>query len=65
MSKAQVFALLIREGSHAACVTDSNGQQHWGIPQRVEREDGSGRCFNITIRLRMGQLKTVFVRTKD
>lgn len=65
MTKFQIFALLTQEGSNAACVTDSRGYQWWGIPRSVERESGSGRSFNVTIQLRNGQFKTIYVRTKD
>lgn len=36
-----------------------------GILVAVEREDGSGHCFNVTVLVSTGNRKTFFVRTID
>jgi hypothetical protein len=42
---------------------DSNGQQYFGLLQSVQREDGTGSSFNVTI---AGQGTTTFhLRTID
>ena len=38
--------------------------KYTGTLQSVQREDGSGRCFNVTMYVN-GNLITVFVRTID
>jgi hypothetical protein len=34
-----------------------------GFIRSIEREDGSGNCWNVTIRHASGSLHTVFIRT--
>lgn len=45
-------------------ITDSNGIRHDGKVVGIEMEDGSGKCWNVTIATSKGR-KTVFVRTID
>ena len=44
--------------------TASNGTRYFGILQSIEREDGSGHSFNLTIANQSGRA-TFHVRTTD
>lgn len=60
MSREMLFLLLTAKGPVVATVAGVKG-----IVLSVEREDGSGRAFNVTLRTADGMLRTVFVRTDD
>jgi hypothetical protein len=52
-------------GGRAVMLPRSSGANEWGLAYvvSVEREDGSGRCFNVRRRCaRTGEVATVFVR---
>lgn len=59
MTKFQLFALLAHDGPRMVTVGGVTG-----LLSSLEREDGSGRCFNVTIYTTDG-MRTVFVRTID
>jgi hypothetical protein len=59
VSKWQLFGLLAEPGNRVVAL---NGVR--GIVQAIEREDGSGHCFNVRLST-VGGDKWVFVRTAD
>jgi hypothetical protein len=56
MTRETLFSLLAKSGVHEVTIAGVTG-----ILQAVEREDGSGKCFNVVM-LTKGGRKTVFVR---
>ncbi len=44
---------------------DARGQEHIGLVQSVEREDGSGHSFNVRIGTENGNNETFHFRTTD
>ena len=59
MRPPRPFGLLAEPGNRAVAL---NGVR--GIVQAIEREDGSGHCFNVRLST-VGGDKWVFVRTAD
>lgn len=57
MTREMLFSLLAMSG---VCEVRIAGVT--GILQAIEREDGSGKCFNVTLLTKGGGRKTVFVR---
>lgn len=64
MSKWRLFSLLAHQGSEESRILSTQGPVS-GIVLGIDREDGSGRCFNVRLRLPGGVIQTVFVRTVD
>jgi hypothetical protein len=62
MTKAQLFAMLGMRDLQPTRFADSNGVEYFGILQSVQREDGSGGSFNVTIANQSGY-KTFHLRT--
>lgn len=66
MTKFQLATLLFTSSAKEISIMDSNGTTHHGYVSSVEREDGSGSSFNITLRDgRGGGRCTLHVRTSD
>jgi len=73
MTKWQLMNMLTLPMTAESVVIDSSGNSHIGIVKSIEREDGSGSCFNITMRVNtigntaaaINPIKTIFVRTID
>lgn len=69
MTKFQLFALLTSDGGKRVTLPDGNQ----GTLDSIQREDGSGRCFNLTVCMgyvlaginRVPRYRTMFVRTSD
>lgn len=64
MTKYQLFQALATRGTELSECTASNGRVYRGILQTVEREDGSGHSFNVTLDTCNGKT-TIHVRTSD
>jgi hypothetical protein len=59
---AELFATLGLPCGTYSHIRDADGKLHYGIIQAIEREDGSGRSFNV--RLHDGTfIRTIYVRT--
>lgn len=69
MTKFQLMSALFGGSSLFTNITASDGRVYNGIVTKIEREDGSGRCFNVSMWLHHpvhGTISTtVFVRTID
>ncbi len=61
MTKFQLFSLLARS-NNSQTVTVAGVT---GLLQSIEREDGSGHNFNVTLSLADNTYTTVFVKTVD
>jgi hypothetical protein len=59
MTKYTLFSLLAASNAEPVTI---NGIK--GYVSAIQREDGSGRCFNVTLNTSKGK-QTVFVRTVD
>jgi hypothetical protein len=65
MTKYQLIKLLFdSHGGQANWFTASNGKRYHGILQSIQREDGSGESFNLTVNSG-GREFTFHVRTVD
>jgi hypothetical protein len=64
MTKWQLFNLLSQVCPMPGYFVASDGKQYLGILQSVQREDGSGSSFNITIANQSGTI-TIHIRTTD
>lgn len=64
MTKWQLFKALGGEHPLPRHFTAVDGAQYFGILQAVEREDGSGHCFNVRIANQSG-MATFHVQTED
>jgi hypothetical protein len=64
MTKWELYNLLGAEHTMPHPFTASDGARYVGILQAVEREDGSGRSFNLRIANQSGEI-TVHLRTID
>ncbi len=64
MSKWQLFSLLATADTLAGHFKASNGNVYFGLLQSVQREDGTGSSFNITVANQSGSV-TFHVRTTD
>lgn len=64
LTKWQLLSLLTTCRGAATVLIDSHGARHSGILQSVQREDGSGRSFNVTLSTARGNV-TIHVRTVD
>ena len=60
MSKFNLFMLLVAPSSKPVTIAGV-----MGYLESIEREDGSGSSFNVTLTLLNGKRKTVYVRTID
>lgn len=49
MSKFRLFSLLGSRQDYPVCFLDSKKIAHMGYLQSVQKEDGSGNSFNVTI----------------
>jgi hypothetical protein len=49
MSKYELLTALFSKGPHAAWYESSNGKRYFGTLESVQREDGGGSSFNVTI----------------
>jgi len=69
MTKWELFKTLGAEHPLPRLFTDADGGHHYGYLQSIEREDGSGHSFNVTINPdgddRGLSPKTFHVRTSD
>lgn len=65
MTKYQIAELLFTPRAREVGITDSQGTTHHGYLSKVEREDGSGSSFNVTMRDEQGERCTFHVRTSD
>jgi hypothetical protein len=65
MSKWQLASLLFTAQAKQVGICDTYGTTHCGFLSKIEREDGSGSSFNVTIRDEQGERKTFHVRTSD
>ena len=66
MTKWYLFSLLSQEGSKTATIRDVNYNYHDGIVVGIEREDGSGRSFNVKLYRSSDQKQVnIHVRTID
>lgn len=74
LTKHQLSALLYAQQPKPSKLSDASGFEYTGILQQVQREDGSGRNFNVTLTLtepapnkakRAGENCTIFLRTID
>jgi hypothetical protein len=65
ISKWQLFGMLAADrNAEPVEIFDSNGRPHSGLLSSVQREDGSGCSFNVTLSTAAGS-ETFHVRTKD
>lgn len=64
MTRYQLMSIMFSNTGHECLFRDSQGKEYMGYLMSMEREDGSGRCFNLTIRTKQGEM-TIFVRTQD
>jgi hypothetical protein len=66
MTKWQLFECMTCKGSQLVSVIDSSNRKHTGIITSIQREDGSGSSFNVTM-LEQGKYMSVtfHVRTID
>ena len=64
MTKWLLTLCLYGEDVMPQSFTASDGQRYFGILQSVQREDGSGHSFNITI-ANQSSTATFHVRTTD
>jgi hypothetical protein len=66
-TKFQLMTALFGRGdADKVTVMDrATGTPRTGILQAAEREDGSGNCFNLTVRWESGRVVTVFWRSED
>lgn len=66
MTKWYLFMCFTAKGSSISNIVDSQNVKHTGIITTIEREDGSGRSFNVTM-LEAGKYQPVkfHVRTID
>lgn len=63
MTKFQLFSAL---AGNSMGLTYVQIDGDYGYIQSIQREDGSGRCFNVTfIQIHTGKTLTKFVRTID
>lgn len=60
MTKHQLHAMLFADG----CQLFSIGRTT-GFVEAIEREDGSGHCFNVRMSTPKGEKISIFVRTID
>lgn len=66
MTRWQLVQALFMSGAGVTAFTGSDGTAHRGIITSVEREDGSGRRFNIRYWPQDGSAaQTVYVRVTD
>ncbi len=65
MTKLQLAGLLFYNGVVEVGITDSSGTTHNGILTKVQREDGSGSSFNVTMHDEQGERCTFHMRTDD
>jgi hypothetical protein len=69
MTKWELFKALGAEHPLPRHFTDASGSRHYGYLRSIEREDGSGHSFNVTINPeeidRGFSPKTFHVRTSD
>lgn len=63
-TKYQLTMLLFTKLPHPLHFTDSRGGKHFGRLQTIQREDGSGSSFNLTVSNEHGS-DTFHVRTVD
>jgi hypothetical protein len=64
MTKWFLSKVLFGEEPMPQSFTASDGTRYFGILQSIEREDGSGRSFNVTIANQSGKA-TFHLRTTD
>jgi hypothetical protein len=64
MTKWELFQALAAEHPMPSRLTDASGRQYVGILRSIEREDGSGRSFNVRIATQSGNT-TLHIRTTD
>lgn len=64
MTKFELFQALAAPRNTAREYTASDSKHYIGILESVEREDGSGRSFNVRLITPAGY-KTIHVRTPD
>lgn len=70
MTKFQLASLLFAKTPTTQTIIDNNGCKWTGIVSSIQREDGSGRSFNVTMNLNRptntGKTQvTVYVVTTD
>ena len=70
MTKQELIDRLFLPAAMACTIRDSSGVVHIGILQSIEREDGSGKCFNVKMSVlnpttNTRYTDTFFVRTID
>ncbi len=65
LHKADLFAALGRSGDENKLCWTVKGLRQFGSLVSIEREDGSGNCFNVKVRTPAGQTSVVFVRCQD
>lgn len=64
LTKYQLTQLLFTKSPDPIHFHDSQGQQYFGLLQSVQREDGTGSSFNVTI-AGHGGTATFHLRTID
>jgi hypothetical protein len=64
LTKFELALLLFTKAPNPIHLYDSKGQQYFGLVQSVQREDGTGSSFNVTI-AGHGGTATFHVRTID
>lgn len=58
--------MLALKSTEPGAIVDANGVAHYGVVQGIQKEDGSGKCWNLTqLRYSDGERITFFVRTVD
>lgn len=60
----ELLAWLTTVGCQRRSFKDSSGREHYGIIQSIEREDGSGKNFNVYYLDVTGKQQSAFVRTR-
>lgn len=64
-TKLYLFAYLALDGSYEVELVDSQGKHHLGTVQSIQREDGSGSSFNVTMSKYGVTSETIHIRTID
>lgn len=65
MNRFDIALCLFASEAPLRTIASTNGKVYTGYIKAIEREDGSGRSFNVTLGIVDGRTVTVHIRTED